>query len=50
MGSDPVNFKDTFRAGMSSTQRSEIIKSFFKAFVPLNITLKEFFFNNIVFL
>ncbi|XP_057249279.1 protein FAR1-RELATED SEQUENCE 5-like [Beta vulgaris subsp. vulgaris] len=38
----PVYFKDDFWAGMSSTQRSESINNFFKAFVNLNTSLKEF--------
>lgn len=38
----PIYFKDHFWAGMSSTQRSESMNNFFKAFVHLNTTLKEF--------
>ncbi|KAK8572342.1 hypothetical protein V6N12_028397 [Hibiscus sabdariffa] len=38
----PVFFKGDFWASMSSTQRSESMNNFFKAFVNLNTTLKEF--------
>ncbi|XP_056697479.1 protein FAR1-RELATED SEQUENCE 5-like [Spinacia oleracea] len=38
----PVYFKDDFCAGMSSTQRIESMNNFFKAFVNLNTSLKDF--------
>ncbi|XP_021725917.1 protein FAR1-RELATED SEQUENCE 5-like [Chenopodium quinoa] len=38
----PIYFKNDFWVGMSSTQRSESMNFFFKAFVNLNTTLKEF--------
>ena len=37
-----VYFKHEFWAGMANTQRSESMNNFFKAFVNLNTTLKEF--------
>ncbi|GMI85530.1 CHLOROPLAST DIVISION MUTANT 25, FAR1-related sequence 4 [Hibiscus trionum] len=38
----PVFFKGDLWASMSSTQRSESMNNFFKAFVNLNTTLKDF--------
>ncbi|XP_041026983.1 protein FAR1-RELATED SEQUENCE 5-like [Juglans microcarpa x Juglans regia] len=38
----PVYLKDTFWAGMSTTQRSESINAFFDGFVHSGTTLKEF--------
>lgn len=38
----PAFFKDTFWAGMTSTQRSEGINNLFKTFINLNSTLTEF--------
>ena len=38
----PVYFKNSFWAGMSSTQRSEGMNHFFKSFLNINITLKLF--------
>ena len=38
----PVYVKDTFWAGMSSTQRSESVNAFFDGYVHARTTLKQF--------